>query len=60
MSTPAMTIVELTDDEVRLVNNALQTFLSAFGHDEAEMVHAVQRLLDKLARQPAATSDDDA
>lgn len=56
MSTPAITVIELTDDEVRLVNHALQTFLSAFGHDEAETVHAVQRLLGKLARQPEATS----
>lgn len=53
MNTPAMTVVELTDDEMRLVNNALHSFLSAFGHDEADMVHAVQHLLDKFAPRQA-------
>jgi hypothetical protein len=54
MNTPAaMTVIELTDEEVRLVRNALRSFLSAFGHDEADIVHAVQHLLDKLAASQA-------
>ena len=54
MDTPAaMTVIELTDEEVRLVRNALRSFLSAFGHDEADIVHAVQHLLDKLAASQA-------
>ena len=54
MSTPAVTVIELTDDELRLVKNALHTFLRTFGHEEAEIVHAVQHLLGRLA----ATSPD--
>jgi hypothetical protein len=56
MNTAAMTIVELTEDDVRLLKNALYSFRSAFGHDEADMVHAVQRLLDKLAATQAGAS----
>lgn len=53
MNASAMTVVELNDDEVRLVTNALHSFLSAFGHDEADMIHAVRDLLNKFAtRQP--------
>jgi hypothetical protein len=55
MNTAAMTVVELTEDEVRLLKNALYSFRSAFGHDEADMVHAVQRLLDKLAAASGAS-----
>ncbi len=53
MSTPAVTVVELTDEELRLVNSALHTFLSGFGHEEADIVHAVQRLLTKLSSAAA-------
>lgn len=53
MDTPAMSVVELADHEVRLVTHALNSFLSAFGHDEAEMVHAVQHLLNKLMASQA-------
>jgi hypothetical protein len=49
MNAPAVTVVELTDDELRLVNNALHMFLNAFGHDEADVVQAVQRVLGKLS-----------
>ncbi len=51
-----MTIIELTDDEVHLVNNALHLFLNAFGHDEADTVHAVRHLLDKFATAGAESA----
>jgi hypothetical protein len=56
MNTAAMTVVELTEDEVRLLKNALYSFRSAFGHDEAEMVKAVQRLLGKLEATQSGAS----
>ena len=56
MTTPGMTTVELTADEVRLVHSALHLFLSAFGHDEADMVHAVRDLLAKLPAAHSATA----
>lgn len=56
MDTPAMTVVELTDDEVRLLNHALHSYLSVFGHDESDMIHAVRHLLDKIAASQAAAA----
>jgi hypothetical protein len=54
MGTPAVTVIELTEDELRLVKNALHSFLNTFGHKEADIVHAIQHLLRRLA----ATSAD--
>ena len=54
MTTAPVRVVELTDEELRLVNSALHAFLSAFGHEEAEVVHAVQRLLAKFEPAPPA------
>jgi len=47
MSAPC-TNVELTDDERRLLRNALQTYLSDFGHEDHELIVATRRLLEKL------------
>ena len=49
-SVPTMATIELSDGELRLVRNALHSFLSDFGHDESEQVHEIQRLLAKIAR----------
>jgi hypothetical protein len=53
MTTPALTVVELTDDELRLVRNALHSFRTLFGHEEADVAHAIEHVLAKL---PAATA----
>jgi hypothetical protein len=55
MTTPALTAIELTDDELRLVRNALHSFRNAFGHEEADVVHEIQHLMDKLPA-PATAS----
>jgi hypothetical protein len=47
-----MHTIELTDEELRLVRNALQSFLEDFGHDEADVLRAVKQVLAKLP-QPA-------
>ncbi|HTZ45822.1 MAG TPA: hypothetical protein VMB79_18315 [Jatrophihabitans sp.] len=44
-----MAIIELSDSELRLVRNALTSFLTDFGHDESEQVHEIQQMLAKLA-----------
>jgi hypothetical protein len=46
-----VTTIELTDDELRLLRNALKSFLDDFGHDEADVVEAIRALLEKI---PAA------
>jgi hypothetical protein len=41
-------VLELTDDELRLLRAALQSFLDDFGHDEADVVARVRALIAKV------------
>jgi hypothetical protein len=43
-----MHTLELTDEELRLLREALRSFLDDFGHDEIDVVRSVKALLDKL------------
>ena len=43
-----MHTIELTDEELRLVRNALQSFLEDFGHDEADVLRSIKSILAKL------------
>jgi hypothetical protein len=47
-----MHTIELTEEELRLVRNALQSFLEDFGHDEADILRNIKQVLAKLP-QPA-------
>ena len=47
-----MHTIELTEEELRLVRNALQSFLEDFGHEEADILRSIKRVLAKLP-QPA-------
>jgi hypothetical protein len=47
-----MHTIELTEEELRLVRNALQSFLEDFGHDEADVLRSIKSILAKLP-QPA-------
>jgi hypothetical protein len=44
----AMTTIELTNEELRLVREALHAFLDDFGHEEIDVVRQVKALLAKL------------
>jgi hypothetical protein len=43
-----MHTIELTEEELRVVRNALQSFLEDFGHDEADVLRSIKRVLAKL------------
>jgi hypothetical protein len=43
-----MYTIELTDEELRIVRNALQSFLEDFGHDEADVLRSIKSVLAKL------------
>jgi hypothetical protein len=45
-----MYTLELTDEELRLVEQALHSYLDDFGHEEADLLRAVKELLAKLPR----------
>jgi hypothetical protein len=40
--------IELTDEELRLLRAALHTYLEDFGHEEADILRAIKRVLAKL------------
>ena len=43
-----MHTIELTDEELRIVRNALQSFLEDFGHNEADVLRSIKGVLAKL------------
>ena len=43
-----MYTIELTDEELRLVHTALHSYLDDFGHEEADVLRLVKRLIAKL------------
>ena len=43
-----MHTIELTEEELRLVRNALRSFLEDFGHDEADVLRSIKQVLAKL------------
>jgi hypothetical protein len=43
-----MHTIELTDEELRLVVNAVRSFLEDFGHEEADLLLKIKGLLAKL------------
>jgi hypothetical protein len=47
-----MHTIEVNEEELRLLRNALQSFLEDFGHDEADLLRSIKQLLAKLP-QPA-------
>jgi hypothetical protein len=46
-----MHTIELSDDELRLVQSALKAFLEDFGHEEADVLRRIKALIAKLPRQ---------
>jgi len=43
-----MHTLELTDEELRVLEAALQAYLGDFGHEEADVLRAVKAILAKL------------
>lgn len=47
MSAPCTTL-ELNDAELRLLHNALETYLSDFGHEDHDLIVATRLLIGRL------------
>jgi hypothetical protein len=45
-----MHTIELTDEELRLLQSALHAYLDDFGHEEADVLRRVKDLIRKLPR----------
>jgi hypothetical protein len=52
-----MNAIHLTDAEMAMAKHALQAYLLTFGHDEADTVSEIRRVIAKL--QAAQVEDDD-
>jgi hypothetical protein len=48
-----MHTIELTDDDLRLVHEALRAYLDDFGHEEADVLRAIKALIAKLPARPS-------
>jgi hypothetical protein len=46
-----MHTIQLTDEELRIVQNALRTYLDDFGHEEADVLRQIKALIDKLPKR---------
>jgi hypothetical protein len=40
--------IELTNDELKLMRNALHSYLDDFGHEEADVLRQLKQLIEKL------------
>lgn len=49
--------LELTEEELTLLRNALHAFLDDFGHEEADVVARIQALLAKLPTDGASVQN---
>jgi hypothetical protein len=45
-----MHTIELTEEELRMLHEALRSYLDDFGHDEADILRAIKSLIAKLPR----------
>jgi hypothetical protein len=43
-----MHTIELTDEELKLLQTAVRSFFDDFGHDEKDVLRQLRALLDKL------------
>ena len=43
-----MHTIELTDEELRILNAALHAYLNDFGHEEADVLRKLKALIAKL------------
>ena len=48
-----MHTIELTDEELRILQQALRSYLDDFGHDEGDLLRAIKALLAKLPPPPS-------
>jgi hypothetical protein len=47
-----MNLIQLTDEELRIVRAALHSYLDDFGHEEADILQVVKAILAKLPAGP--------
>jgi hypothetical protein len=43
-------VIEVTDEELKLLVSALRSYLYDFGHDEADLQRAIKKLIAKMPK----------
>jgi hypothetical protein len=51
-----MRTLELTEQELKLLEAALRAYLDDFGHEEADVLRRVKQLLAKLQESPLSAA----
>jgi hypothetical protein len=46
-----MHTIQLTDEDLRILQNALHAYLDDFGHEEADILRQIKALMEKLPKQ---------
>ncbi len=52
-----MNTIHLTDEELGMARHALEAYLRAFGHDEADVLHGIKSVLAKFQAAESATEE---
>lgn len=52
-----MNTVHLTDDELEIARHAMQAYLRAFGHREADTVETIKRVIARLGAAEEESED---
>jgi hypothetical protein len=47
-----MHTIQLSDEELRLLHEALHAFLNDFGHEQTDVLRAIKALIAKLPPKP--------
>jgi hypothetical protein len=52
-----MHTLELTDEELQILRAALHSYLDDFGHEEADVLRTIKRLITKLPAETPSSGD---
>ena len=53
-----MQTIELTDDELKIIHNALRSYLDDFGHDEADLLREIKAASRSCPRAGTTSTSD--
>ena len=52
-----MNTIHLTDEEIEMARHAMQAYLRSFGHEQADTVEAIKRVIARLREAQRDTEE---
>jgi len=52
-----MNTIHLTDEELEMARHAMQAYLRSFGHEQADTVEAIKRVIARLRQAQRDTAE---